>query len=331
VEVFAVEEGIDQRIPQSLPRGRISVIAQLPNASRQSRQGQAVPAGQHLVIPREWTLRARGQQRRARRGQIRAQHRRVEGVARRDRRWVSLPARQQAGFELGRPIKPPGQRYRGTLRRGQQTRQVRGHPEIVAAFDAVGVHGRKARDHEPVPCRHRRQHKVERVPGHVAIPGLVEDGSGMQVERYEQGLGVQHLFEVRHLPVGVHGVAEEAASDKVPKSLARHFVQCQPQQRGKVPHIRVGRIGLPRHQFQQHRELGRAREAALVAETAGHRITERQRALDQALPNPVAVRGRQCQRRGRRPRLLGPFPRGPARDPGQVLGVGVPGGGETLE
>ena len=94
----------------------------------------------------------------------------------------------------------------------------------MGALDAAGVsveRGREAR----VDAK-GAAHEVQRAHRHVAPVGAVGARAARgQVGAREQRLVVEHLLEVRHVPVAVDAVAREAAAEVVVETAARHRVQ----------------------------------------------------------------------------------------------------------
>ncbi len=94
---------------------------------------------------------------------------------------------------------------------------------------------------------------------------------GLEVSEHELRLVVEHLLEVRHAPLGIDGVAMEAAADLIAHPAQRH----RPQRfSGHLPRrLRAGARVLAQ-QEQQFRWAWKLRRLAEAAETRIERAGE---------------------------------------------------------
>ena len=118
----------------------------------------------------------------------------------------------------------PGRHRRPSTARissGVQTKNLPSWPSESASCGGVEAAGRVG---------HLAQQIVERLLAHAAAFGIAERQPGVEVERGQLGVVVQHLLEVRHQPVRVDRIAREAAAELVVHPPARHAdqVSCEP-------------------------------------------------------------------------------------------------------
>src|SRR5206468_2280791 len=115
---------------------------------------------------------------------------------------------------------------------------------------------------------------------------IAEGEPAVEVERGELTVVVEHLLEVRHEPVRVHGVAVEATADLVVDPAARHHRQrrvdhlagprvlrAPPEAQDELPDHRLGKLRRAPEPALPLVELGRERlegaEQDLVGEELG--------------------------------------------------------------
>ena len=85
-----------------------------------------------------------------------------------------------------------------------------------------------------------------------------------EVQRHEQGIVVEHLFEVGHQPLAVHGVAVEAAPHLVVDAAPGHLVEAQPHHRQALPVAGEAALGQEKSQLQGPGEFRGAAKAAML-------------------------------------------------------------------
>jgi len=95
---------------------------------------------------------------------------------------------------------------------------------------------------------------------------------------------------VGHRPLGVHGVAEEAAAEVVPQPPLRHLRQGEPQEGLRLV------APLPPGQQQQGVELRLHGEPVLLAEATGDLVRQLQGSAEETVAQPGAAE----HHRGRR-------------------------------
>ena len=115
---------------------------------------------------------------------------------------------------------------------------------------------------------------------------------GLRIQPSQLRVVVQHLLEVRHVPVGIDRVPVEATADVVVDAAACHPVQ------GRREHL-VGALpasgATPKQEFERHR----LRELRGAAEPAPLRVEGRTQGVERAAQHLHVARG------GRRRRLRG--------------------------
>ena len=68
---------------------------------------------------------------------------------------------------------------------------------------------------------------IERLASDVGINAASADLKRLDVNLGQQGVVVEHLFEVRHQPFRVHAVTRESAADVISNATRRHVIECQ--------------------------------------------------------------------------------------------------------
>ena len=79
---------------------------------------------------------------------------------------------------------------------------------------------------------------------------------GPKVGAEQQGLVVEHFFEMRHVPEFVHGVAVKAASEMIVHATIRHLPQshkCHAERRLAIAGVGVVTSGHAEEQIECHR------------------------------------------------------------------------------
>ena len=179
-------------------------------------------------------------------------------------------------------------------------------PDVVLALDALAV-GVLGRVEAPFGVGHPAEDVIHRLAGDAGERRVAGRLVGLEVDRGEQGVVVEHLLEVRDEPALVGRVAGEAAAEVVVDAAAGHLVERVPD------HVQRVRVAGPRvlaeQDLQVHRvrELGRGAEAAVRGSNA--------RASARAAWSSSAASSAPVGRQGLpgRPELLGH----PARRPGR--------------
>ena len=86
---------------------------------------------------------------------------------------------------------------------------------------AVGVLGGKK---AAIGVRQVAQNVIQNVADDFRVALVAADEKGVEVKLRELRIVIEHLLEMRHEPLGVHGVAREAAAKLVVNSPSIHAV-----------------------------------------------------------------------------------------------------------
>ena len=86
----------------------------------------------------------------------------------------------------------------------------------------------------------------------------------LRIRQREQGIVVEHLFEMRHQPLLIGGVPAEAAADVIEDPAPKHMLQ-RTLRHGSRCAI-AGQTGVPKQEYEvvRCREFGRATKSAPV-------------------------------------------------------------------
>ena len=106
----------------------------------------------------------------------------------------------------------------------EQLRHPVGGPHVILAFLSLGV-GVARGGEAAFDGSHVRQHPVRGESRHVGKVCLAGRLKGLRVEGQQQAVVVQHLLEVRDLPLPVDGVAAESSADVVEDPAFGHAAQ----------------------------------------------------------------------------------------------------------
>ncbi len=102
--------------------------------------------------------------------------------------------------------------------------QLRIRPCVISAFHGVGL-GIKRGVEATVLVRHLPQREVENTFGDGTVVGLVGKRVKLRIGTPQQRLIVEHLLEMRDVPLCIGGVAMEPAADMVVYPSLCHFLQ----------------------------------------------------------------------------------------------------------
>ena len=97
-------------------------------------------------------------------------------------------------------------------------------PRVGESLDAVGVRVLRRREAALAQAQ-LAEHVVEGLLRDLPVALLAGDDPGVQIDRREQRVVVEHLLEVRDEPLLVDGVAVEAAAHEVVHAAGRHRVE----------------------------------------------------------------------------------------------------------
>jgi AcrR family transcriptional regulator len=314
VEVDAHQQvgGVDRGLHQV---GPVEVGAGLGERG----DGQAVPRGDHLVVPaRAGPTRPGGQQPVPHGGDPIGVHHAVALPELEDRRALLEGALRGHPEVGGRELPVKVAEFGGELG---------GRPCVVGAFDAAAAAvvtvGVQRGGETALGCAEFGDHEVRGLQGDPA--GEVGAGGPPQVRvrAGEQGVVVEHLLEVRDHPLPVDAVAGEAAGQLVVDPAAGHRLA------GVADHLE-GALGaragvVPQQELQHHRR----RELRCAAEAAVRRVVrpgETQQCRGEfALPRGAAGRV------SVRPGALGQFPYDPAGHLADLLAALPPRDDDALK
>ncbi len=146
----------------------------------------------------------------------------------------SHPHRKRARLPLGWAIEPPGRIRKPLLVRGQPLGELLLPPQIKATLDVLVVDRRQAGNQRTIAARQFAQHKTQRGETDGAPARLPQYLCGPQVEPGEQGVVVEHLLEMRGMPVGIGGVAEKPSTDVIKQAEIRHMFERKREKRGDL-------------------------------------------------------------------------------------------------
>ncbi len=240
----------------------------------EGRQRQAVPGGEDLVVlARGHALGARGEELLARR--LHALLERLGRPAEPVRHFLGglrPPQRARAVLEVPGVRHAEPDRRLGTQLVAQHGRQLARRPDVVAALLALRVRVQGARQ-APLGRAHLLRHPQARLPRRAGEGRVSREQVGLQVERRQERVVVEHLLEVGDEPLLVGAVAREAAGQVVPDPAPSHAVEGV---RDHVEHHVLARAPVvAQHQpaVRRVRELRRPGEPApLGVETRGERL-----------------------------------------------------------
>ena len=253
--------------------GQPGGLAERRGGARQRRDHQAVPVGQHLVVP------ARPHPRAARRQEPGAQLGQLGFLG-----GLSQPRAARAVEDgLALPVAARGHVVGGLERRrvGAQQRVDLGlGPDVEPALLAlaVGVEGTREGARRRAAAGlgfgdHLAQDPADGLAQALLVErvGAVLPGPGQEVDHL--GVVVEHLLEVRHQPATVHRVAGKAAAQMVVDAALAHLGERELD--GLAVARRAAALPGAPEQFQNHR----LRELRRMAEAALDRIDLAERAL----------------------------------------------------
>jgi len=190
----------------------------------QRRQHEAVPGGQDFVVGRRAGALCPGrEQPGVAAGQQGGNRFRVEAEAVGESSVVKDALQHHAAF----PIAVFSHAVSG-LEKGAVLRQLRSDlfpgPEVEFPLHALRISvqcGAKA----AFGMGQLAGDKTDRSGHHAVKVRLAGDLPGVQIDARQLGVIVKHLFEMRHAPVGIGGVAGKAAAHHIVHTAARHAVQ----------------------------------------------------------------------------------------------------------
>ena len=298
--------GVPHRFQQKggVAGGGVQVIAPLPGGAglRQRFQHQPVPRGQHLVV----------QQRRNTGGPAAAQRlfAALNDVHQPLHRQVVLPG-EHGGFagnvedvaalEVAARRNPEESGEHRPLFAAQRFLDFVQRPDEELALYALAVGVGSGVEPAGRPG-HFPQDVIQRFFGDAAVQRPPAGQPGVEVQPGQQSVVVEHLFEVRHQPVGVHRIAVEPAAKLVIDAAPGHLFQREMQHFHSARVMPLGVIAQQHFQRHRLRELGRAaRPAVLVVEVGG------QRGIG-AVQNVAGKRGVAAGQMAGAPHLFGKLP-----------------------
>ena len=208
--------------------GRIHEVLAVEDTprDREAANRERIPRGELLVVEAgRDALPACGQQRVERRPDPR--FRVLDVLAHRE-----VPA----AFEVGFPVEPEAARDEVEGFPVEQGADFVGRPDVVLAFFALGVRV-PGRVESAVRRQHVAQHPVRGAVGRLPEQRLARRLGRQRIRGQQGAVVVEHLFEVRYLPVAVDRVAAETAADVIEDAAMGHARQGQ---RGHEQRIDVG-------------------------------------------------------------------------------------------
>ncbi len=191
----------------------------------------------------------------------------------------NVPARRHVQ-QLGGPGRVVG---------AEDVDELRRRPHVGAPLLALGV-GVERRDEPALRGSHVAQQESGDLAGDPLGEGVARGPPPVRVAAEQQGVVVEHLLEVRHDPVGVDGVAREAAGELVVHAAAGHRAA------RALDHREGARVTGARVMAQQELEHHRRRELRGAAEAAAGAVV---------LRREVGHRGVEGGRHGRGVERLG--------------------------
>ena len=240
------------------------VALQGPPGDREAPDGEGIPRRELLVVP-------------ARRHSPRACLEQYPARLVDDGRVLGRLAHGQVplALEVRRLVQPevPRELIKGL--RAEQFPQLGGIPHVELAFLALGI-GVARGIEAAVRVAHVGQQPVGGFLSGLAEQLLSGCEVSLRVRGEQRAVVIQHLLEMRNLPVTVHGVAAEAAAEVIVDAALGHARQ---RQRRHEQGLDVG-FGVPGRRppgpqqaidGRRVRELGRAAEAAELAVEAGRK------------------------------------------------------------
>ena len=187
-------------------------------------QHQSIPPCQDLLVPRRpHAFLSRVVQDASGPFHRRAQFVRRDSLLPRHRVWITRHVEDVPALEVAAGRHSPVDPEQGSILT-QQGVELSGIPHVVATFVPFGI-GVEGGVESPIRRGHLARQPTEGVVRHATCFGIARGLPEMRAEPHEQCIVVQHLLEVRHQPLRIHGVAREPAADLIVDAAARHALE----------------------------------------------------------------------------------------------------------